>query len=305
MTEDNGNYPSVFCQDNVKLSGPNEYILSCSIKSAVDSIKDYVFMPNKEKFSEKNCLLADEIVRPLNNKIPIRICVLEGDVVINKNTIFGHLEPYKVKQVNSIYLNNTNSDLSLEKVCNKFKFDLVHLTNKEKEKLLTVINEFPSIFSSHKLDVGLAKNFQHKIDTNNHSPIAVPLRRIPIALESKVDTLVKDLLKENIIRPSESPWCAPIVVVPKKDGSIRLCVDYRMLNKITTKAIFPLPDAQSIYDCLSGSQYFSTLDFSSGYYQVELSDEMAQKQLSQQRQVNSNLQECPSDFAMLQQHFRK
>ncbi|CAF4416611.1 unnamed protein product, partial [Rotaria magnacalcarata] len=77
-------------------------------------------------------------------------------------------------------------------------------------------------------------------------------------------------LQQTIIEPSTSPWCSPVVLVRKKDGSTRFCVDYRKLNDISVKDSFPLPRIEDIFDQLSQSNYFTTLDFKNGYFQIPL-----------------------------------
>ena len=80
------------------------------------------------------------------------------------------------------------------------------------------------------------------------------------------------MLDEGIIRPSTSPWASPIHPVPKKGGDLRFCVDYRKLNSVTTKDSYPLPLIQDIFDQLEGASVFSTLDLTSGYWQIKVKE---------------------------------
>ena len=89
--------------------------------------------------------------------------------------------------------------------------------------------------------------------------------------------LLKGMLCDDIIQPSKNPWGSPIVLVRKKDGSIRMCVDYRKLNGVTRKDAYPLPPIDDTLDTLSGSKWFSTLDLISGYWQVEVNEKDREK----------------------------
>ncbi|GBN93774.1 Transposon Ty3-I Gag-Pol polyprotein [Araneus ventricosus] len=92
-------------------------------------------------------------------------------------------------------------------------------------------------------------------------------------LKEEADHLVKEMVDNGIIEESSGPWASPIVLVKKKDGSTRFCDDYRKLNEITKKDSYPLPRIDDTLDALNGSQWFTTLDLKSGYWQVEIRPE--------------------------------
>lgn len=110
----------------------------------------------------------------------------------------------------------------------------------------------------------------HKIDTGDARPIKLPPRRVSLHLQGEVQNQVGDMLEQGIIQPSRSPWAAPVVLVKKKDGNLRFCVDYRRLNEVTVKDAYPLPRIDNTLDTLASAVWFSTLDLASGYWQVEV-----------------------------------
>ncbi|GBM26318.1 Retrovirus-related Pol polyprotein from transposon 297 [Araneus ventricosus] len=118
---------------------------------------------------------------------------------------------------------------------------------------------------------------QHRINTGDHPPIKQYPRRLPLARKEEADNLVKEMVDNGIIEESSGPWASPIVLVKKKDGSTRFCVDYRKLNEITKKDSYPLPRIDDTLDALNGSQWFTTLDLKSGYWQVEIRPEDREK----------------------------
>ena len=85
-------------------------------------------------------------------------------------------------------------------------------------------------------------------------------------------TLPKEMLSRNIIQPPSSPWTSSIVLIKKKDGSLRFCVDYRRFNAFTRKDAYPLPNIDDMLDTLEGSQWFTTLDLISGNWQEEMKE---------------------------------
>ena len=112
-----------------------------------------------------------------------------------------------------------------------------------------------------------------RINTGNHKPIAISRYRLGKPREELIEQEVQKLLKNQIIQKSSSPWCSPVVIAPKKDGTKRLCIDFRKINEVTIKDAYPLPRIDDILNTLSGSTIFSTLDATSGYHQIPIAIE--------------------------------
>ncbi|GFW55657.1 retrovirus-related Pol polyprotein from transposon 412 [Trichonephila clavipes] len=139
---------------------------------------------------------------------------------------------------------------------------LVDLSRKTipKSSAERLFQEFEDVFSRNSSDIGHTTVTQHRIDTADHPPIKQHPRRLPFAKQEEVATLLREMQENDIIEPSSSPWASPIVLVRKKDGSTRFCVDYRKLNDVTKKDSYPLPRIDDTLDTLSGHKWFSTLD---------------------------------------------
>ena len=118
---------------------------------------------------------------------------------------------------------------------------------------------------------------QHEVRTDGAYPIRQRVRRTAPAQREETRKLIEEMLHKDIIQPSSSPWASPVVLVRKKDGSARFCVDYRRVNSVTKKDAYPLPRVDDTLDTLAGSQVFTTLDLISGYWQVEVKPEDREK----------------------------
>ena len=146
-----------------------------------------------------------------------------------------------------------------------------NLSNLEKQKLYNTLCTFHDIFATADEPLGRTSVIQHEVKTTG-SPIRQTMRRLPVALKDTVDKEVTKMLKEGVIRHSSSPWSSPLVMVKKKDGSWRVCVDYRKLNSMTHRDAYPLPRIDATLDSLGDCSLFTTLDLASGYWQVEVAE---------------------------------
>ena len=144
------------------------------------------------------------------------------------------------------------------------------LSAEQKEKATQFIRAHADVFSSSATDLGRNAFLPHRINTGDHSPVKQPLRRQPYAHLAEIERNVQEMLASKVIEPASSPWSSNVLLVRKKDGSMRFCVDYRKLNEITIKDSYPLPRIDSCLESLGNSCFFSTLDLRSGYWQTEL-----------------------------------
>jgi hypothetical protein len=152
-----------------------------------------------------------------------------------------------------------------------------NLPQEERDKLHMCVLEQHEAFAIEDKERGETNLTQFQIDTGNALPKKQPLRRTPFAVRQEVARQLKDMQQTGVIQPSNSPWASPIVLVRKKDGSLRFCVDYRHLNSVTKADTFPLPRIDDLLDQLGKCKYFSTLDMAAGYWQIPVHLESREK----------------------------
>ncbi|KAL7870652.1 hypothetical protein SRHO_G00081490 [Serrasalmus rhombeus] len=150
--------------------------------------------------------------------------------------------------------------------------DLSALTELEQKEVRSLLQKYHSVFSAHEGDLGCTNLIEHEIPLLDDVPVRQRYRRIPPSEYELVKAHIDQLLEARVVRESSSPYAFPIVLVKKKDGSLRMCVDYRLLNSKTRKDAFPLPRIEESLDALAGARWFSTLDLASGYNQVPVAE---------------------------------
>lgn len=141
-----------------------------------------------------------------------------------------------------------------------------------RERIVQQLQNMPDVFAQHDLDFGRTDKVAHHIKLSDETPFKQRPRPIHPADVEAVRKHIQELLQTGVIRESESPFSSPIVVVRKKDGTVRLCIDYRKLNLQTIKDAYALPKLEDTFSALSGSQWFSVLGLKSGYYQIEVEE---------------------------------
>ena len=151
------------------------------------------------------------------------------------------------------------------------------LSAEQMKSAVGLLQEFQDVFVGKDGKVGYTELVKHKIDTGGTRPIKLPVRRMgPDQRDILNKEMDKIIATEKVVR-SKSPWASPVVLVKKKDGSTRLCIDYRALNDVTKKDAYPLPRIDDSLDTLAGSKWFSSLDLASGYWQLAMDPQDAEK----------------------------
>lgn len=226
-------------------------------------------------------LLASPALVHVNKGLALIPVVNVGvtDVNLYPRTVMGTLDrvraislPSGIAEVSSMSVRVSSQSTSPSIVDQIKAIDLSGLLPEECNAARSLLLNHASVFSSNDHDLGCTNLISHDIPLLDDVPIRQRHRRIPPSEYEMVKDHINQLLQAQVIRESSSPYASPIVLVRKKDGSLRLCVDYRKLNSITRKDAFPLPRIEESLDSLTGACMFSTLDLASGYNQVPVSE---------------------------------
>ena len=215
-------------------------------------------------------IVLTALVTPVKGQIKVSVMnPTDEDIIIQPKRRIGIVNSARVARV-SVVETNLGEEINPETEFNWDELDVTELSQEQAETLRSLLKKNRDCFAMNQDELGLCNLFQHRITLTTDVPIAQPYRRIPQSQLQEVREHLDTLLKNDIIQPSFSPYAAPIVIVRKKDGSIRMCCDYRALNSKTIKDAYPLPRMEECIDCLAGAKFFSTLDLASGYHQTAM-----------------------------------
>lgn len=241
-----------------------------------------VFEPLDQLNSMKNISMVSSIID--RNQEPQLIEVTNynhSDITLYPNTVLGSCEPIITEQklqvercaaihnAQDLTSNTMNTDLP-EHLQDLFVRSSTYLNSQEKSVLKQLLTKYQNTFSKSPEDIGRTNKVKHRIDTGNAAPIRIPPRRLPIGKREIEKQEISKMLERGIIEPSNSPWCAPLVLVTKPDLSTRICVDLRGLNSVTKKDSYALPRVDDCLEALSNSKWYNQMDLHSGFWQIEL-----------------------------------
>ena len=292
-------YPSGISEASVRL------ISSCRVPAQTSVVVEAelqgphnkespVFIEGNQQFKSSGLLVEEMIVEP-DHKGKVKIVVLNPSTDNQKiaaGQIVGHSEPFceetqimnlkddlscKIHRLYSTVLESGQPLIGAKTLMDSLDINKDAHSEHEIKRVEEAIEEASDIFATGNDGPGGVVGVEHVIETGDTPPIRQQPRRVPFALRPEIARMVQEMLEQRVIEESSSPWASPVVLVKKKDGDLRFCVDYRRLNAVTRKDVFPLPRIDDLLDQLKGSAVFSTLDAKSGYWQIQMNANSQEK----------------------------
>ena len=147
------------------------------------------------------------------------------------------------------------------------------LTTGQREELISLLHTYSDVFADNPKRPSMAIGVKQVIDTGNAQPVKQKLYPVAPSVEGEIMRQVNEMLSNGICRPSNSPWSSRVLLVTKRDGSRRFCVDFRELNRVTLADSYPMPHPRDILDRMHGDSYYSFLDGASAYWAIEIDEE--------------------------------
>ena len=187
--------------------------------------------------------------------------------VIHAGTLLGYL---------STIVDVTVAELEDNELSKEMDKKLEHLNPEQASAVMSILESRRQVMSEGDMDIGCAGVTKYKIELYDSTPIRQQPRRFSPPVVEEIEKQCEEMRAMDIIEPSRSPWSSPVVPIRKKDGSLRLCVDYRRLNSVTKPDRFPMPIMSDLVFSMHGSRYFTTMDLVKGYYQVPLDPSSAE-----------------------------
>ena len=285
---DENSFIDIYFKNNGELRDRMINSLSCYIDEDI-SLEPYSVIEAKFKTKYIDCLPNDVLFsdRLIDDSLKDKVKVLPGICNNDTKSVLLVSSESKVNIRGGKVLGSISSILELpddgmSAECNELlpnitsSIELTKLSDIEKDRVFKMIQSHSGVLSSSENDIGCARVTEHAIKLYDDTPIYHRPRRLPPPISQEIESQCQQLSLLDIIEPSNSPWSSPVVPIRKSDGTIRMCIDYRALNKVTIKDRFPIPCLTDSLYGLKGNKFFTSLDLIKGYYQVPIEAESRQ-----------------------------
>jgi len=203
--------------------------------------------------------------------VPVRVMnTTDQSVELKKGSLIGDLEYWDYVHTPTVPSENPSPFTPPDKEVVQDLLSRIDPTVPEhiKLKLAQLLTRHASVFSQHDLDLGVTDVLTHQIDTGDSRPVRQPLRRHPKPHDEAIRQYIDESQQQGVIEKASSPWASNVVVVRKKDGTYRCCIDFRDVNELTKKDRYPLPRTDQCLEAMSGCSWFTTCDLKASYHQL-------------------------------------
>ena len=269
VMQDRNKGPQLLTTDHsITVKGESHQQVKCCI-GTIKCNKGSVLMIESTNHLPGSLLVVPGIVDQMNDRkrqphVLIDIVNISSrEIVIPVNNVICSIQSVNIEE-------SSGGDSTVNPFLDLFNFQTCedHLNLVQLNQLQELLTKWQSVFSMTEFDLGKTDLIEHRIELQDEAPFKQRHHRIPPHLYDEVRKHIQEMLDAGVIRSSKSPFASPVVLVRKKDKSLRFCIDYRFLNARTKKDSYALPRFEECVDVLHGSQYFSCLDLKKGYYQV-------------------------------------
>jgi hypothetical protein len=165
-----------------------------------------------------------------------------------------------------------SEDEKVKRIMSELKMGESVLSKEEENMFSNLVRRYHDVFSEGTHDIGRTNVVEYQIELYDQRPIKQKPYRLTKSAHEEIGQQLADMQNWGIIKPSTSPWASPVVLVKKKDGTMRFCIDFRKVNQITIPDCYPIPRIDEALEALGGAKYFSTMDLAAGYWQVALEE---------------------------------
>jgi len=264
---------------NVRIAPLTSQVVEAEIQGQSDVVAPFsifFFSPNEE-LPEGICIQYFVNNVNVNGKYLIEIENRNNvSILLPRKSLLGEIN-FSCLMVGKVSTEWQSSDAQKDEITIVEPVTDPNVDAEYKKPIAELLHDFPDLFATENSELGSTGLIKHSIDTQGKGPIRLRPYRTGKKQKEELERQIKEMMATNVIQHSTSPWAAPVILVEKKNGELRFCIDYRKLNSLTKKDSYPLPRIDSTLDRLYGKKFFTTLDLASGYWQIELDDPSKEK----------------------------
>jgi hypothetical protein len=252
---------------------PRFFAVKVPLQKIGNGTGDCIFEPDISSFGN---VIAVRSVVSKTEGYTMLLNISRRPTRLHKGQIIGHISYEKAmedipteKSVNAVSESKPLSAAEIEEIMSQVKIN-PKLPAEQQLKLKTLIRKYIQVFRKNFDNATVANVVEHSINTTATDPISQKPYRASAKEQKIIQEEVAKMLKMGVIRSSKSPWSSPVVLVTKKDGSIRFCVDYRKLNTVTINDAYPIPNIEDNLNLLRGKKFYSSMDAINGFFQIPM-----------------------------------